>query len=441
VPNSVVESTIATTSLLAAGQVAAAGAISVKVAALTEGVIKAMLFSKLRSALAVALVFAFLATGTTILACRSTAGQDDKKPTAVHPVEAAAKLEQGKHKEIVTAWGKEVNGLQAGLGFRPGEHRAYHHGETVTLVVRIRNVGNEVVKFSYLQPFLEHSPTVTDSDGKPVLQPNVIPSIGERQPGEVELPPGMEIALHELKRQLRPTRESGSKKFMRPYPLYGTGIARVQYEQVLGPASSGVPGWELNPALSKLTTGKLELEVKEAEQVPDNKENEAVTAWGKEVNGLQAGLGFQAGEKRAYSHGQTVRLVLRVRNVGKKEAKFSFFNVFYLEHPPAVTDGKGKPVTLAGVGRLAGVPALAETRLAPGKEVKLCEMNLELQPVTKKAKGRPWTLYGTGKFQLQYDSVDGSIGGILQIKPDPVLSKLATGKLELEVKDAENLPD
>jgi hypothetical protein len=29
-------------------------------------------------------------------------------------------------------------------------------------------------------------------------------------------------------------------------------------------------------------------------------------------------LGFKAGEKRAYSHGETVTLVVRVRNVGKQ---------------------------------------------------------------------------------------------------------------------------
>src|SRR5262249_43794671 len=59
VPNSVVSSTIKAASLLAAGQAAAGGAISVKVAALTEGVMKAMLFTKLRAALAVVLILGF----------------------------------------------------------------------------------------------------------------------------------------------------------------------------------------------------------------------------------------------------------------------------------------------------------------------------------------------------------------------------------------------
>jgi RNA polymerase sigma factor (sigma-70 family) len=96
VPNSVVSSTIKAASLLAAGQAAAGAAISVKVAALTEGVMKAMLFTKLKAALAVVLILGFVATGATILTCRTAAGQDDKKPAAENPVEPAAKQELEK---------------------------------------------------------------------------------------------------------------------------------------------------------------------------------------------------------------------------------------------------------------------------------------------------------------------------------------------------------
>ncbi len=55
VPTSVVSSTIKAASLFAAGQAAAAGVISAKVAALTEGVLKAMLLTKLKVATAVLL--------------------------------------------------------------------------------------------------------------------------------------------------------------------------------------------------------------------------------------------------------------------------------------------------------------------------------------------------------------------------------------------------
>jgi uncharacterized protein (TIGR03067 family) len=62
VPTSVVSSTIKAASLFAAGQ-AAPGAISVKVAALTEGVLKTMLLTKLKIASAVLLVMAVAIAG------------------------------------------------------------------------------------------------------------------------------------------------------------------------------------------------------------------------------------------------------------------------------------------------------------------------------------------------------------------------------------------
>ena len=66
-------------------------------------------------------------------------------------------------KDPFTAWGKEVGGLQAGLSVRLGGKKVYRHGEIVTLGVRVRNVGKEVVKFEYVRQFLdENPPTVTD---------------------------------------------------------------------------------------------------------------------------------------------------------------------------------------------------------------------------------------------------------------------------------------
>jgi RNA polymerase sigma factor (sigma-70 family) len=193
----------------------------------------------------------------------------DKPPTAEERVKVSPKQEQNQEKEGFTAWGKEVGGLQAGLGYPPGQKRAYSHGETVRLVVRVRNVGKEEVKFSYLQPFIEHPLTVTDGDGKSVPQLGINDEIGERLPGELKLAPGKEIELHELKGELRPASEAllprgpyTTKQSDRFSTLYGTGKISVQYERVLGDPSRGRPGWKLDPALSKLATGKLELEIK-----------------------------------------------------------------------------------------------------------------------------------------------------------------------------------
>jgi RNA polymerase sigma factor (sigma-70 family) len=122
VPTAVVASTINAASCLVAGPTVAAGAISVKVVALTEGVLKAMRMTKLKIATAVLLV-----ASTVALTCGALAGQqepssrdDGKTKVAVKPAgpptEDQDKL-QGTWR-LVTA---ENDGLRIGEG-RPEIH-------------------------------------------------------------------------------------------------------------------------------------------------------------------------------------------------------------------------------------------------------------------------------------------------------------------------------
>src|SRR5262245_49220037 len=106
VPSSLVSSTIKAASLLAAGQAAATGAIPVKVVALSEGVLKAMLLTKLKTTLTVVLILSFMATGATMLPLLSAVGERGGAPAS----EERAKVtpQQEKEKEPFTAWGKEA---------------------------------------------------------------------------------------------------------------------------------------------------------------------------------------------------------------------------------------------------------------------------------------------------------------------------------------------
>jgi RNA polymerase sigma factor (sigma-70 family) len=67
VPASLLVSTVEAARLFAAGQAAAAGVISVRVAALTEGVLRAMFLTKLKTAAAVVLTAGVLVTATSLL--------------------------------------------------------------------------------------------------------------------------------------------------------------------------------------------------------------------------------------------------------------------------------------------------------------------------------------------------------------------------------------
>jgi RNA polymerase sigma factor (sigma-70 family) len=279
VPTSVVTTTIKTAALVAAGQAAATGLIPAKVAALTDGVMKAMFVTKIKAALVVILILGFVATGATIFASRTAAGQDDEKPTAGKPMEPAAKKVQEeqkepvpaakkvqeKQKEAFTAWGKEVDGLQAGLCFPPGQQRAYHYGETVTLVVRVRNVAKEEVKFQYLKEFFFENPLmVTDADGKTTPQGGAIyggPG-AKHLPVEMSLAPGQEIEF--ASKQFRLAQAGRPYMGLGPCPplQVGTGKVSVQFERVFGNTHAG--RIKVDPDLLKLATGKLELEIKPA---------------------------------------------------------------------------------------------------------------------------------------------------------------------------------
>jgi hypothetical protein len=76
-----------------------------------------------------------------------------------------------------------------------------------------------------------------------------------------------------------------------------------------------------------------------------------------------------------------------------------------------------------------------DTPIAPGKEVVLYEWNCALLRIGGTSKNL-FTIHGTGKFTLQCTRIVGPTTGNPN-HPNPTLDKLATGKLELEVKEAE----
>ena len=88
VPPLVVTSTIKAASLFAAGQAAATGVISVKVAALTEGVLKTMLLTKLKVAMAVVLLAALGLCGVGVLTHTTTWAVEPQPPKADRAAEA-----------------------------------------------------------------------------------------------------------------------------------------------------------------------------------------------------------------------------------------------------------------------------------------------------------------------------------------------------------------
>ena len=438
VPATCLASTINVSTLLMAGK--ATGVISGPVATLTQGVLKTMFLKKIMTTITALALGVAVITGGSLAVGQAEGRQlmkEAKAPVAEQPVESAAKQE----KEAFTAWGKEAGGLQAGLGFLPGRKRAYHTGENVTVVLRVRNVGKEEAKFSYFrEEFGVRPPALTDDWGNP----RPLDGFNDAGSGlvkriEVTLAPGNSVDLSEMPISLRPASEKGKETPV--WKLFGTGWFRLQ-NYTPGPNRFQDSKTGPDSILCKLATGKLEFEVKEPEKVLPG--NEALTAWGKEVGGLQSGLGLPPGAKRVYQHGETVTLFVRVRNLGKEAVTFEYVRQFLDENRPVVTDAGGKAIPQSGTAML-GMHGPTEVTLKPGKEIVL-ETRMHgasgsphalLPESGGVSSAKVWPLFvGTGKVGLQYERVIGNSSSG-RIKLDPALSKLATGKLELEIGKSE----
>jgi RNA polymerase sigma factor (sigma-70 family) len=94
VPASVVSSTIEAASLFAAGQAAATGAISMKAAALTEGVLKSMLLTKLKIVVGAGVLFAAAALSGTAGLLYQTQAQEQAPKAKAAAVERAKPSEK-----------------------------------------------------------------------------------------------------------------------------------------------------------------------------------------------------------------------------------------------------------------------------------------------------------------------------------------------------------
>ncbi|HYH68747.1 MAG TPA: RNA polymerase sigma factor [Urbifossiella sp.] len=440
VPPAVVASAINVATLVAAGK--AAGVISGPVATLTQGVLKTMLLNKIMTTTVAVLALGLVAIAGGSLAGGQTESRDkpavekNVRPPVVEKAVEPGAIHKPARKETEVAWGKEAGGLQLGLVRVPADTTAYRPGETMEFGVRVRNVSKEKITISYGRP--ESTPAITNTKGETV---------------NVAMPPRLGIIVIPTEKVLQPTET---------FELY---IRKVAVKEVLkGEAEQkghvGTPTIRVGTGKYRIafpefvagdlvrSTGEVEFEVEDGDERKLPGQKEPFTAWGKEVGGLQAGLSVRPGGKQVYRHGEIVTLGVRVRNVGKEAVTFEYVRQFLDENPPTVTDAGGKVVPHGKLDVLGVWHLPVPVSLEPGKEIELesrmsgganragaPELRYELRPADGwKSTTRSSPLFvGTGKIGLQFERVLGS-SSIGPIKLDPALSKLATGKLELEVE-------
>jgi RNA polymerase sigma factor (sigma-70 family) len=220
VPAAVVSATLQAAGLLAAG-VTAAGGISVHVTALTEGVMKAMLVSKLKTTMAGLLLVAALLSGAILIyqaqAARTPQTQGAEQPQAKpdgQPVTPRKDegMRQAAARADAFAWGKALEqpaayaGLQVGIGVGPRDQRTYKAGDAVKVTLKARNAGKAPITISFYERVPLFGLVVEDGTGKRVkllggVRPEDAPKdlqmtgVGKAPWRQQSLKPGEEVEL------------------------------------------------------------------------------------------------------------------------------------------------------------------------------------------------------------------------------------------------------
>ncbi len=394
VPPAVVSTTIRAAGLVAAGK-AAAGVLPAKVAALTEGVLKTMLLNKLKATVAVGLVLGLMGTGVAALTCLA-AGRDGPSggEERVKPPPAAGQKDGGIPPATSAGLGPTTDHYEPALLGRWAVAKVQVGGpgardeEPVTEV----EVTAETITFEYkgradsMRYYVDRS----------------------KAPKEIDLTP------------------TAARK-----GVY-KGIYRVDGDELR-------IAFTEDPAPTAARPADFEAEGKRAGYRLYTLKRRADTEWGEAVGGVQAGLGFRPGEHRAYRHYETATLVVRVRNVGKEKVRLQHPARFFLETPPAVTDTGGKPVVVGAFAEPAGGKEQTGRDVAPGEEVEIATVPIELRPPAEQfgingvrpggVRPKHPPLYGTGKFVFRYER-------LAPAGTDNVMGKLSTGKLGLTVRAA-----
>ncbi|HLK57359.1 MAG TPA: hypothetical protein VKU00_12390 [Chthonomonadaceae bacterium] len=322
------------------------------------------------------------------------------------------------------AWGKVEGGLQAGIGFTE-KRTSYTIGELVEVNVYVRNAGKKPTTFSWQSaPQFSHSslilPTLTGPKGKeeaytvggPIEKPTRTKQL---QPDET-----VEVSHTQLHTGYG---EGGGHSFgLEPMVQVTPGKQQIRQSVRIKPEGSADFSVEL-------TSGPLEFEALSS-----------VTraAWGKSVEGLQAGLSFIS-DRRRFLQGDTVTMDLYWRNAGNHNITITYAQFYDYDYMPGVVNAKGERVEVRQVAPRLIVPKETVT-LKPGESIHIGMVNLVLAEPQKADKGvgiYPEMAAIPGKYRVsQFTFVQPEAGapvdksGIPLIKASPI-----TGELEFEVAE------
>jgi hypothetical protein len=263
-------------------------------------------------------------------------------------------------------WGKAVGGLQAGLAFAKPTS-SYASWEQIPLEVYVRNLTDRPISLEHPAGYgaLDFGPpSVTNADTKKVPF-DARPSIGALhvrsrtiQPGEVVMAaqPALRVTGAEPPEDMRPA-AARSRPLPSEWwgssadvPIYYGPPGRYQVHQTcwfLGRTGAGeengIHTGTLDVVITRERAGAAAAEPPAIQNLA-----QAPVAWGKPVNGVQAGLLFLAG-KDHYVAGERMRYAVILRNSSDRLVNVAY-QVAYPAYPkPVIEDPDGRKITATPV--------------------------------------------------------------------------------------------
>ena len=382
-------------------------AIPPGVAALTREVLGAMTRGKLMKVVVAVLLLGCAGFGM-VLAGQKPATMD----APARPGSTEAPKDPPKSDDVV--WGKEVDGLQAGL---VTDVRTYLPGETIKLQVKLRNVGKADITFTYGR-LHDTPPKISDAGGADVSVGLPPLKFSKVRKVEKAIKPGETITLY------KPEVALIENLVGQDAPVQLLSIPTVQAK----PGKYTIAFGGMLEGRATLSTGAVQFEVKDTKPA-------AEIAWGDEVNGLQAGIGFTSDVRKIYRVGEKIAFLVKLRNPGREAVNYNaHFNPLAYA-VPVVRDATGKAVTVTP-GHRPESPSTSRPTLKAGQEINFGGTNnpgkpvghafLALQPFDVRRLGNAPHFINVppGKYTISFT-------GILHSP-----KSLATGFVEFEVLEA-----
>ncbi len=163
----------------------------------------------------------------------------------------------------------------------------------------------------------------------------------------------------------------------------------------------------------------------EADRATD-KEQKTSMAWGKEVNGLQAGIRLESPVGEIHK-GDYVTFEVFVRNASKEEV-----TVKYVQ-PTGLVCSVDKPGRLVFSSAYnGGRPIVYEKYLKPEEKWELRHVTMLTRRPTSREGINLWTPLEPGKYRVSCSDV------LLKAIPPPKGDQLTTGELEIEMLPPKN---